>query len=147
MLPSSALTAPPQIRSERILVVDDDALVLKFVATTLEQAGYRVEAVAHGADALAAFCAAEEPFALVLSDVYMEPMGGVDLVKRLLAFSPQVRVLFMSGKVTPEFTRADFARHEFELLPKPFRSERLLSAVREALERPARARVVSGDGA
>jgi signal transduction histidine kinase/CheY-like chemotaxis protein len=146
VVPSSALTAPPHAQGERILVVDDDPFVLKFVSTTLEQAGYRVEAVASGADALASHSTAEEPFALVLSDVYMEPMGGVDLVKQLLSHSPGVRVLFMSGKVTPEFTRADFAQHEFELLPKPFRSERLLSAVREALEKPARARAASGNG-
>jgi signal transduction histidine kinase/CheY-like chemotaxis protein len=128
---------------EKVLVVDDDPMILQFVSTTLEQAGYRVTAVNTADEALDCYSAAgSEPFRLVLSDVVMPRVNGVDLARRLLASDPNVRILFMSGQVSPDFVGADFADHDFDLLTKPFRSEGLLRAVRGALDRE-----IAADGA
>ncbi|HWG42994.1 MAG TPA: response regulator [Gemmataceae bacterium] len=141
---SAALVQPTATVHDRVLVVDDDPMILQFVTTTLERAGYRVQAVANGEDAVRIYAdAVGDPFRLVLSDVLMPNISGVELAKRLLAHDANVHVLFMSGQVPPEFTQQEFAPGQFDLLPKPFRPEGLVRAVRAALERlaPRRATV------
>jgi signal transduction histidine kinase/ActR/RegA family two-component response regulator len=133
--------APPgtvsPARGERVLVVDDDPMILQLVCATLERAGYRVQAVSNAEDALRCYAAAApDPFRLVLADVIMPRVTGIELARRLLSRDADVRVLFMSGQVTGEFASHDFAGPNFELLPKPFRPEGLLRAVRNALDRP-----------
>jgi signal transduction histidine kinase/ActR/RegA family two-component response regulator len=133
----SAATPKP---GEKVLVVDDDPRVLQFVAASLERAGYRVQAVGSADEAIDRYGAARgDPFRLVLSDVLMPEVNGVDLARRLRGIDPDVRVLFMSGHVGPDFPRQELEGWQFELLPKPFRVEGLLRAVRGALDRaPAR---------
>jgi signal transduction histidine kinase/CheY-like chemotaxis protein len=137
--PTEAAAASEAV-GEKVLVVDDDPRVLQFVASTLERAGYRVHAVGSASEALDRYEAAgPDPFRLVLSDVLMPEVNGVDLARRLRGRNPEVRVLFMSGHVGPDFPRQEFEGWQFELLPKPFRVDGLLRAVRGALDRvPAR---------
>ena len=144
----SATAAPPVAPSalekscgERVLVVDDDPLILHFVGTTLERAGYRVHAVASAEEALASYAAARpEPFRLVLADVAMPRVGGVELARRLFGQDGEVRVLFMSGQAAVDFPSGEFSGQAVDLLAKPFRPEGLLRAVRAALDRPRRGR-------
>jgi signal transduction histidine kinase/ActR/RegA family two-component response regulator len=126
-------------RGERVLVVDDEPDILRFVGTCLEHVGYRVDCVTGGEAALTRYFAQpSDPYRLVLTDVRMPGVGGVELARRLLERDPGVRVLFMSGQVSPEFTNQDFAQHAFELLTKPFLQEHLVRAVRAAIDRPSR---------
>ena len=136
-MPRPAAPAQPAAsRSDKVLVVDDDPMILQFVMRTLQRAGYRVESAGNAEDALRAYTAAgDDPFRLVLSDVLMPSVSGVDLAKRLLERDAQVRILFMSGQVPAEFTQQAFAPGQFDLLPKPFRPEGLVQAVRASLDR------------
>jgi signal transduction histidine kinase/FixJ family two-component response regulator len=132
----AAPARPAGSRGDKILVVDDDPMILQFVTRTLERAGYRVESAGNAEDALRSYTAAgDDPFRLVLTDVLMPNVNGVDLAKRLLAHDAQVRILFMSGQVPAEFTQQAFAPGQFDLLPKPFRPEGLARAVRASLDR------------
>jgi signal transduction histidine kinase/ActR/RegA family two-component response regulator len=142
------LTNGEAASGERVLVVDDDPRVLQFVAATLERAGYRVQAVTSAGEALDRYAAAgPDPFRLVLSDVLMPEVNGVDLARRLRGKDPDVRVLFMSGHVGADFPRPELEGWQFELLPKPFRVDGLLRAVRVALDRtPARRPARPGEG-
>jgi signal transduction histidine kinase/CheY-like chemotaxis protein len=146
-LPEAAAPAAPP--GEKVLVVDDDPRVLQFVASTLERAGYRVQAVGSATEALDRYdSAGTDPFRLVLSDVLMPEVNGVDLARRLRGLNPDVRVLFMSGHVGPDFPRQELEGWQFELLPKPFRVDGLLRAVRGALDRtPARRSTARPGGA
>jgi signal transduction histidine kinase/CheY-like chemotaxis protein len=129
----------PAPRGERVLVVDDDPMVLEFVTATLVGAGYRVQAVSNAADALHSyFSHRADPFRLVLSDVRMPDVDGTELARRLLKRDADARVLFMSGQVNADFIKQDCASQPIELLTKPFRPEGLLRAVRWALDRPRR---------
>jgi signal transduction histidine kinase/CheY-like chemotaxis protein len=123
---------------DRVLVVDDDANSLHFVRTTLEQAGYRVEAVRGGAEALATYRRAAEPFSLVLSDVRVSNMTGLDFANRLFGHDEKANVLFMSGQRPPEPLHDYFVSRKIDLLQKPIRPERLLGAVQAALQRRPR---------
>jgi signal transduction histidine kinase/CheY-like chemotaxis protein len=137
--PAPAAVAPSAgevVRGDKVLVVDDDPMILQFVSRTLERAGYRVKAVASAEAALESYAAATgDPFRVVLSDVLMPDVGGVDLAHRLLNRDPGVRVVFMSGQVSMDFVQQTFRGSCFEVLPKPFRPEGLLRAVRSALDR------------
>lgn len=133
--------AAERSRGERILVVDDEAKILQVVAVSLEHAGYRVETFNNCESALQAYFAQpNDPYRLVLTDVVMPGMGGVDLVRKLLQRDPAVRVLFMSGRVSLDFTQPDFANRAFELLAKPFVPDQLTQAVRRTLDRPTAGR-------
>ncbi|HEV3085454.1 MAG TPA: response regulator [Gemmataceae bacterium] len=128
-------SAIPLPRGERVLVVDDDPLTLRLMCTTLERAGYQVQPAADGVQALECYAKAEEPFGLVLSDVVMPRMTGFDLAQHLLERDPHVNVLFTSGHIPAGFIPEGFAGRNFDLLPKPFRPEGLIRAVRVALEK------------
>jgi signal transduction histidine kinase/CheY-like chemotaxis protein len=128
-------------RNERILVVDDDTMILQYVTATLERAGFRVLAVANGAEALRSFKKSSgDPFSLVLSDVLMPDIDGIDLARRLLTQDANLRVLFMSGLVHDDCLQEAFAPRQFELLSKPFRPEGLVRAVRTAIDRASSGR-------
>jgi signal transduction histidine kinase len=129
-LPVAAPAAPPSV-GERVLVVDDDPMVLHLVRTTLQRAGYRVETVTSADDAVRSYTQAAEPFRLVLSDLVMPHVSGLDLARQLQTHDAGVNVLFMSGQATV----CPPPGGQFELLAKPFRPEGLLRAVRFALER------------
>jgi DNA-binding NtrC family response regulator len=121
---------------ERVLIVDDDPMILKLCTATLQKAGYRVQTASTATEAIDLFQAAgREPFRLLLSDVIMPRMSGVALVGRLRREDANVSVLFMSGQVSAGFPMEELVGGPFEFLPKPFRPEGLLSAVRSAIDR------------
>jgi signal transduction histidine kinase/FixJ family two-component response regulator len=136
----------PQAEGERVLVIDDQPDVLHYVTTALEKAGYRAVGLGTCEAALSAyFAGGDDPFRLVLTDVVMPGMGGVELARQLLRRDPSARVLFMSGHVpSPSWgdfcRRADGSLPPGEMLAKPFRPEQLTKAVRAALDRPAATR-------
>jgi CheY-like chemotaxis protein len=142
-VPAPAVAPSAKIESahgNKVLVVDDDPLVLRFVAGALEKAGYRVHPAGGADEAVAAHAASRgEPFHLVLSDVAMPLVSGVELARRLFTVDADVRVLFMTGHANGADVPQEIAGRVCGLLQKPFRSEGLLRAVRAALERgPAR---------
>lgn len=133
--PHSPQSAAPK---DRILVVDDDPMILQLIAATLERAGYRVQTAVSAEAAFKSYrSAGDDPFRLVLSDVLMPDVNGIDLARRLLAHDANVSVLFMSGQVPAEILHQNFDPGRFEVLSKPFRSEGLIFAVRTAIDRAA----------
>jgi CheY-like chemotaxis protein len=120
--------------SGNVLVVDDDPLTLQLMCTTLERAGYQVQPAGDGMQALDSFAKAKQPFQLLLSDVAMPRMTGFDLAQQLLDRDPHIHVLFTSGHIPAGYMPPNLLKRNFELLPKPFRPEGLLQAVRAALQ-------------
>ena len=111
-------------------------MILQLVSTTLERAGFLVQAVSSAEEALKSYSnSLADPFCLVLSDVLMPEVNGVDLARRLLAQDANVSVLFMSGQIPVEIMHQAFGPGRFELLSKPFRPEGLIHAVRAAIDR------------
>jgi signal transduction histidine kinase/ActR/RegA family two-component response regulator len=136
LAPAVVAVAQQTGKGGRILVVDDDANILRMICVTLERAGYRVEGAANAEEAFSCYATADhDRFDLVLSDLAMPQVSGVDLARRLLSRDNHVRVLFMSGQATGELARPDIAAKGFELLSKPFRPDGLLRAVRGAIDR------------
>ena len=118
--------------AKRVLVVDDDPEVLRFVETVLADEGFEAVAAADGSDALRRL--GERAFDLLLTDIRMPGMDGFELVRRARQSHPDVRVLFMSG-YSREY-RIDPNRDDF--VAKPFRPRQLLGCVYEILARKPR---------
>ncbi|MBD8736397.1 response regulator [Sphingomonas sp. CFBP 13706] len=114
---------------QRILVVDDDNDVRGVAAQMIEEIGYQVVAAASGSEALTEFGRAS--FDLVLTDVVMPGMSGVDLARRIRAVAPAMPLLFASGY-------ADVATFGDELaaetvLKKPYRIGEVAARIGDAL--------------
>jgi CheY-like chemotaxis protein len=115
---------------ETVLLVEDEALLRRLVRAVLEEHGYDVIEAASGEEALELSRRYPGRIDLVLSDVLMPRMHGTELVPRLLARRPGMRVLFMSASL------GDVSSRPEPLLVKPFTLDALERAVREALAPP-----------
>ena len=124
----------PLGRGEQILVVEDEDSVRTLAARILTQGGYRVTAVGSGREALALLTDPGWAFDLLLSDVVMPEMRGVELVHRTHGVRPELEVMMMSGYTTPLSDSEREAIAEVPLLEKPFSGPELLRQVRVRLD-------------
>jgi two-component system cell cycle sensor histidine kinase/response regulator CckA len=118
-----------------VLVVDDQRPVRALVRSVLEKHGYAILEAVSGDQALELLTKEPSAVALVISDIVMPGMSGVDLATRLQQLNPTLPVLLMTG-----FTDEDAeALHRFACIQKPFQPGELLRRVAELLEpgRPA----------
>ena len=116
-----------------ILLVDDDLDVLRLVETVLRQAGYPVTAVRDADAAIRAVASMTARPALLLTDVVMPGMSGPVLADQLKTAIPHLPVLFMSGYAERRIVCRYVVDKGFALVPKPFKPQHLLAAVRSAL--------------
>jgi two-component system cell cycle sensor histidine kinase/response regulator CckA len=130
----SAPASPPCVSEARchILVVDDERAVRRYVAKILEQAGHMVYEAADGAEALALLDGDTIPVELVVSDIVMPQLNGVELMKALAATNPGVPVILMSAYAQGELAEMGVVA-PCGVLPKPFPAERLLQEVHRCL--------------
>ncbi|MCM2333414.1 MAG: ATP-binding protein, partial [Anaeromyxobacteraceae bacterium] len=124
--------APPG-GGERVLVVEDEPQVRALAARALAERGYQVLTAGDG-DAALALLAREAPVDLVLTDVVMPHMGGVDLAARLRERTPPPAVLFMSGYVDRGSLGRNALPEDAPFLHKPFTPAALANKVREVLD-------------
>ena len=104
-----------------VLVVEDDKPLLEFFCALLRREGYRIVAAANGEEALAtAKNHPDERIDILLSDVSMPYMGGIQLAKLLKKFSPAIQVLLISGMPHEEILARCGSSFRPEILPKPF---------------------------
>ncbi|HET6638135.1 MAG TPA: sigma-54 dependent transcriptional regulator [Gemmatimonadota bacterium] len=107
----------PTPNSARILVVDDEPGIRQALRQMLEYEGYQVRDAKDGPSALAAY--SEEPADLVLLDIKMAPMDGLDVLDRLRAKDPDVVVVIISGHGSVETAVEALKRGAFDFLEKP----------------------------
>jgi CheY-like chemotaxis protein/anti-sigma regulatory factor (Ser/Thr protein kinase) len=118
----------------RILVVDDDNTTRLVVSKLLEKAGFSVVGAKDGLEALEIL--RRDPFALMLLDVWMPRMTGLDLLVELKNIEQAPRVVVMTSDDAPETLLKAVRERAFSYVHKPVDPTRLLDRVREALEAP-----------
>lgn len=121
-------------RDETVLLVEDEPAIRSAIARVLRGSGYKVIEASNGGEALRLADAAESPIELLLTDVMMPGMGGKELVQRLLASKPGIRVMLMSGYTDDDSLRGDLAAARYVFLQKPFSGKQVVAAVRELLD-------------
>jgi len=119
------------VKNRKVLVVDDEVVIADTLVTILMRAGYTARAAYSGEDALDC-CTAFTPD-LLLSDVVMEGIDGIETAIRMRALIPGLRVLLFSGKAcTVDLLKEAWARgHEFETLSKPVHPKDLLAKLHD----------------
>ena len=135
--PAVPPVAPVQRGDETLLVVEDTESLREMFCDVLQLEGYSVLSAANGEDALRVAHEHGGPIHLLLTDVVMPKLGGADLAKELNKLRPGLRVLFMSGYTNGVITKHGVAGKGVAVIEKPFTTERLSRAVRQALDRPA----------
>ncbi|MBA3842060.1 MAG: response regulator [Actinobacteria bacterium] len=123
--------------TETILLVEDDEAIREMLVAVLAQQGYEVISATDAADAIDAFNNRGTSIDLLLTDIVMPGMQGPALSKHLLATTPQLRTIFMSGYTNDSRFVNTVAAGTTDFLQKPFTTADLASTVRLALNRPA----------
>jgi DNA-binding NtrC family response regulator len=117
----------------RILVVDDEKIALRNLDHVLTREGYQVTPTLSGAQALSLL--ETHPYDLVLTDLKMDRVDGLEVLRRCKARYPDVEVILITAFATLETAVAAMKEGAFHYIAKPFRLEEVRATVAEALEK------------
>jgi nitrogen-specific signal transduction histidine kinase len=120
--------------SETLLLVEDEGPVRALATVVLESSGHKVLAVSSGEEALGVCRRYEGPIHLLLTDIVMPGMNGIQLSKHVMELRPDIKVLYMSGFVDSEALPERVGSEDSGFLQKPFTAAILTSKVRAALD-------------
>ncbi len=134
--PAARLKTEPQRGTETILLVEDEEAVRDLTQTVLSSYGYKVIVTQDPAHAQS-IAETGIPINLVLTDVVMPSMSGRELVQKLLAKYPHLRVLYMSGYTDDIITSGGVLEAGLAFLQKPFTPATLAQKVRDVLDAKA----------
>lgn len=121
-------------KGETILVVDDDESVRHVVAVSLQSFGYRVLEASSGQEALDVSRRHEGRIELLVTDVVMPGMNGLELARQIMELRPEVRVIVMSGIVDNSIILNSAINPTTPFFHKPFSLDELALKVREVLD-------------
>ncbi|AEQ52711.1 response regulator [Pelagibacterium flavum] len=115
----------------RILLAEDDADMRRFLTRALKNAGYDVVAFDNGKSAYERL--REEPFTLLLSDIVMPEMDGIELARRATELDPDLKVMFITGFAAVALNPDSEAPKGASVLSKPFHLRELVGEVERLL--------------
>ena len=118
--------------SERlqVLVLDDEPIVGKRLQPALAKVGCDVEVFEAPAEALKRI--AEKDFHIVVTDIRMEDIDGIEVLERVLGKRPETKVIMITGYATVEVAREALAKGAFDFIAKPFKPQELRDVIAKA---------------
>lgn len=114
----------------RIMVIDDENIVGKRLKPALEKAGDIVETFEDARKALERFN--EDPFDIVVTDIRMDEIDGIEVLEHVLAQSDATKVIIITGYATVEVAREALAKGAFDFIAKPFKPSDLRAVIEKA---------------
>ena len=117
----------------RLLIVDDEEIALRNLQHVMEKEGYQVTAAQSGSDAITFL--ASRRFDVVLTDLRMEGVDGMDVLKKCRELQANAEVIFITGYATAESAVQALKHGAFYYIAKPFRLDEVRKVVAEALEK------------
>ena len=131
----SALAQPEKSTgSETILLVEDQAAIREVISAYLMRLGYNVLTAPDGEAALSIAATQQKSIDLVVTDLLMPNMGGLELATRMKQLHPETRVLFMSGYPDEAIRSQEGLTEDVEIMQKPFSMKSLAAKARSILE-------------
>lgn len=115
----------------RILLAEDDDDMRRFLAKALEKAGYEVSAYENGRSAYETLKG--ESFNLLLTDIVMPEMDGIELARRATQLDPDLKVMFITGFAAVALNPDTETPKDAKVLSKPFHLRELVGAVERLL--------------
>lgn len=115
----------------KILLAEDDNDMRRFLEKALDKAGYNVIAFDNGASAYNRL--REEPFTLLLTDIVMPEMDGIELARRATEIDPDMKVMFITGFAAVALNPDSNAPKDAKVLSKPFHLRDLVNEVEKML--------------
>jgi two-component system, cell cycle response regulator CpdR len=123
---------PSRLPVRRILLAEDDDSMRGFLERALEKAGYEVVAFDNGRDALDRL--GQEPFTLLLTDIVMPQMDGIELARRAGELDPALKIMFITGFAAVTLNTDQQAPKDARVLSKPFHLKDLVGEVDRLLD-------------
>ena len=117
----------------KLLIVEDDESVRMFVSRALERAGHQIHVAADGAQGLDMICAADSDYDLVVSDIRMPEMDGIEMAMCAARACPSLRILLMTGYADQRERADDLSSVIIDVVNKPFSLAEIRSRVEAAL--------------
>jgi CheY-like chemotaxis protein len=133
-IPGLTMPSPSAGSAGTILLAEDDQLIARSTARVLERNGYRVLRTADGIDALDAFEHSGAAVDLVLMDMEMPRMGGLECMRHLLTRDPDLKVIALSGHLLELREWDPVGDGACAFVQKPYDSTALLSAIQTVLD-------------
>lgn len=118
-------------KMHRILLAEDDEDMRKFLTRALQNAGYDVVSFANGAEAYERL--KEEPFTLLLTDIVMPEMDGIELARRAADLDPDLKIMFITGFAAVALNPDSQAPKDAKVLSKPFHLKDLVGEIERML--------------
>ena len=118
--------------SAKILLAEDDNDMRRFLVKALQNAGYDVTSFDNGLSAYNRL--REEPFELLLTDIVMPEMDGIELARRATELDPEIKVMFITGFAAVALNSANAAPKDARILSKPFHLRDLVNEVERLLK-------------
>ena len=126
--PATFMTAKPsRLPARRILLAEDDDSMRSFIERALQKAGYEVVSVANGKDADEHL--RTEPFTLLLTDIIMPQMDGIELARRASEHDPDLKIMFITGFAAVTLNTDSRAVKDARVLSKPFHLKDLVREI------------------
>ncbi|WP_027721759.1 response regulator [Maridesulfovibrio zosterae] len=116
-----------------ILILDDEPIVSKRLQPALEKKGYEVESFYDSASALKRV--QERSFNIVVSDLKMDGMDGMQFLTKVKEISPETEVIIITGFATMETAKESMRKGIFDFLAKPFKLGEIQEVIRRADEK------------
>jgi two-component system response regulator HydG len=117
----------------KILIVDDETITLKNLVHVMEKEGYEVVGVSSGPKALKIL--EEQEFDIVLADLKMKKVDGIDILKRCKELYPDTEVIMITGYATVEAVVSAIKNGAFYCITKPFKLDEIRKVAKEAIEK------------
>ena len=127
-----------------ILIVDDELSMRQFLKILLEKEGYTVATAADGQEALT--LASQQPFDLVISDIRMPGMSGLDLLAQLKQVKADIGVIMITAFASPDDAVAAMKNGAFDYITKPFNVDEIKSVIRAVLKKQQKAEPQAASG-
>lgn len=127
---------PHHANGRRILVVDDERSMREFLEIMLQKDGYIVRCAASGLEALEIL--KQQQFDLVITDIRMKPVDGLEVLRQCKHLSPSTVVIMISAYASTETAVAAMREGAYDYLPKPFKIDEMRRVIQSALKTQGR---------